>query len=125
MGYLHHQKIRFKHYDPAGIVFYPRYFEMINDTVEGFFEAELDYAFGPMHPGNGVPTVQVSAEFSAPSRLGDMIDIATGVVPRGANKRFAATATLVHVGNDGRPTPWPDPVRARLALHLQGEDDAT
>ncbi|CPO21707.1 4-hydroxybenzoyl CoA thioesterase [Bordetella pertussis] len=27
-------EVRFRHCDPAGIVFYPRYFEMINDFVE-------------------------------------------------------------------------------------------
>jgi 4-hydroxybenzoyl-CoA thioesterase len=32
------QKVLFKHCDPAGIVFYPRYFEMINDCVEAFFD---------------------------------------------------------------------------------------
>ena len=26
--------VAFRHCDPAGIVFYPRYFEMINDFVE-------------------------------------------------------------------------------------------
>ena len=32
--------IRFRHCDAAGIVFYPRYFEMMNDLVEDWF-AEL------------------------------------------------------------------------------------
>ena len=30
------QKVQFKHCDPAGIVFYPRYFELLNDTLLGF-----------------------------------------------------------------------------------------
>ena len=30
------QDIGFRHCDPAGIVFYPRYFEMMNDAVELF-----------------------------------------------------------------------------------------
>lgn len=36
------QKVLFKHCDPAGIVFYPRYFEIINDCIEAFFE-QIDH----------------------------------------------------------------------------------
>ena len=36
MSFTLTQKVLFKHCDPAGIVFYPRYFEMINDCVEAF-----------------------------------------------------------------------------------------
>ena len=32
------EKIRFKHVDYAGIVFYPRFLEMLNDLVEDWFE---------------------------------------------------------------------------------------
>ena len=35
------QKVLFKHCDPAGIVFFPRYFEMMNDCVETFFDEAL------------------------------------------------------------------------------------
>ena len=31
------QDITFRQCDPAGIVFYPRYFEMMNDAIERFF----------------------------------------------------------------------------------------
>ena len=33
--------IRFQHCDPAGIVFYPRFFEFTNQVVEDWFEEEL------------------------------------------------------------------------------------
>ena len=142
MSFVLPQKIKFKHCDPAGIVFYPRYFEMINDTGEAFFEDVLSYPFGPMHPDNGVPTVQISTEFTAPSRLGEVIDImlqvarlgrssldltfeAHGPGRAGAQKRFAASSTLVHVGKEGRPAPWPAAVSAVLTTHLEGENDAT
>ena len=35
--------IEFNHCDPAGIVFYPRYFEMTNSVVENFFADEVVY----------------------------------------------------------------------------------
>ena len=37
MTYTRHIRIEFNHCDPAGIVFYPRYFEMTNSVVENFF----------------------------------------------------------------------------------------
>lgn len=36
MEFSYRQKVLFMHYDPAGIVFFPRYFEMMNDCVEAF-----------------------------------------------------------------------------------------
>ena len=42
MAFTYPHKVLFRHCDPAGIVFYPRYFEMMNDTVEAFFGTALD-----------------------------------------------------------------------------------
>ena len=42
MGFEFRQTIGFKHCDPAGIVFYPRYFEMFNDCVEAFLTVGWD-----------------------------------------------------------------------------------
>ena len=52
------QKVMFKHCDPAGIVFYPRYFEMMNDVVESFFAECLGLPFERLLVTAGVPTVQ-------------------------------------------------------------------
>ena len=119
-------------------MFYPRCFEMINDCVEAFFEDVLRYPFGPMHPENGVPTVQIETQFTAPSRLGEVIDITLYVQKAGRSsldlsfvaigagqKRFVASSTLVHVGKDGRPAAWPKAVKAILQAHLRGDKDAT
>lgn len=134
MAFTRRQKIKFKHCDPAGIVFYPRYFEMINDCVEAFFEDVLDYPFGPMHPDNGVPTVQIETQFTAPSRLGEVIEITLSVQNIGRSsldlgflaagngqKRFVAASTLVHVGQGGRPAAWPERVKAILQAELGGD----
>jgi 4-hydroxybenzoyl-CoA thioesterase len=45
MHYQFFQKVLFKHCDPTGIVFYPRFFEMINDAVEAMFSDLLDRPF--------------------------------------------------------------------------------
>lgn len=123
------QKIRFKHCDPAGIVFYPRYFEMMNDTVEEFFEAVLGYPFHRMMQEAGVPTVAIQTEFHAPSRHGEALEITIEIkrVGRtsltlaqsarcGGELRFGTELTLVHVDQTGAPAPWPEaPLRAMNA----------
>lgn len=121
------QKVLFKHCDPAGIVFFPRYFEMINDCVEHFFAEGLDWPFEAIHKAEGVPTAEISTRFLAPSRHGDRLCLALTVTRVGrsslgyrikatcdAETRFEASATLVYVNGQGRPTSWPDAIRDTL-----------
>ncbi|WP_020202876.1 MULTISPECIES: acyl-CoA thioesterase [Cupriavidus] len=69
------RRVRFKDCDAAGIVFFPRYFEMLNDLVEDWFREALGWPFGEMHGagGAGVPTAALSCRFMAPSRLGEVL----------------------------------------------------
>ena len=50
------QSILFKHCDPAGIGFYPRYVEIINDAVEALFGDFLGWTFAEIVKTGGVPT---------------------------------------------------------------------
>ncbi|MFU1477828.1 acyl-CoA thioesterase [Roseovarius sp. C7] len=130
------QKVMFKHCDPAGIVFYPRYFEMMNDVVECFFAECLERPFERLLITAGVPTVQTEAEFHAPSRHGDLLDITLAVARLGRTSvsfdlvaragdeaRFTARSTLVHVDGDGRPTPWDAAIRDRFLPYIGEQDD--
>lgn len=123
------QPVLFRHCDPAGIVFYPRYFEMINDVVEAFF-AHLGMPFYVLHPEASVPTAHIEADFKAPSRHGDTLAFCLTVVRLGRSSvtldlaascdgqpRLTARATLVHITDT--PTPWPDALRAALTSHLE------
>lgn len=127
------QKVLFKHCDPAGIVFFPRYFEMMNDCVEAFFDEALKHPFESLHQTTAVPTVRIETHFAAPSRHGDRLELRLGIVRvghtsaryhmtahEGDELRFDTTATLVHVGADGRPLPWPKALRARLLQEQEG-----
>lgn len=67
------EKIRFKHIDYAGIVFYPRFLEMLNDLVEDWFEEALDRPFSKMHETNGIPTVDLKVQFKKAARLGETL----------------------------------------------------
>lgn len=67
--------IAFKHCDPAGMVFYPRYVEMLNDVVEAWFEQGLGCDYQSLHLQRrmGIPTVSLECQFTRPSRLGDRL----------------------------------------------------
>jgi len=67
------EKIRFKHVDYAGIVFYPRFLEMLNDLVEDWFEEALDRPFSKIHQTNGIPTVDLKVQFKKAARIGDVL----------------------------------------------------
>ncbi len=72
--------IRFEHCDAAGIIFYPRFFGLVNETVEDWF-AGLGHSFKALHVDQrkGVPTVRFECEFVGPVRIGDMLHQQLGV----------------------------------------------
>lgn len=130
------QRVLFQHCDPAGIVFYPRYFEMINATVEQWFNEELNYSFAKMHVKErvGVPTVCIETTFSAPSFLEDQLCFVLQVAKIGKKSvdltivvdcegehRLTARLTLVFVDlSKVKPvsTLWPDEIRTALMKFL-------
>lgn len=138
MSYAHVIAVEFNHCDPAGMVFYPRFFEMINSVVENFFDEELHYPFARMHveEGYAVPTARIETEFHAPARLGERLrfDLAVTRLGRtslhltiraagGDGPKLTARSVLVFVDRYGRPTRWPEEVRAKLAGMVREEGD--
>ena len=133
MIYTRIMAVEFNHCDPAGIVFYPRYFEMTNSLVENFFADVMGHSFGAMmDAGQGVPTARLEANFKSPSRLGDKLEWSLRVVRVGGSSvnfvakamesdqlRLTADITLVWV-DAGKPARWPDAMRAKLEA-FQGE----
>lgn len=77
------EKIRFKHVDFAGIVFYPRFLEMLNDLVEDWFEEALEHPFSKIHETHGIPTVDLKVQFKKAARIGDTLTKTLWVVNLG------------------------------------------
>ncbi len=79
--YTRERRIRFSDCDPAGIVFYPQYFVMLNGLVEDWIDQGLgiDYANLVLGRGVGLPTVHLEADFKAVSRLGDAVRLQLAV----------------------------------------------
>ncbi len=71
--FIKQEKIRFQHVDYAGIVFYPRFLEMLNCLVEDWFEEALERPFSKMHETNGIPTVDLKVQFKKAARLGETL----------------------------------------------------
>ena len=68
--------------DPAGIVYYPRYFAYFDNCTNALFEA----AGLPKHEMLrhyeivGIPMVDTRARFLAPSRFGDDVEVESGII---------------------------------------------
>ena len=73
--------IRFSHCDPAGIVYFARYFDLLNGVVEDWFcqELQIDYhdMIGRRRVGLGY--VSANADFARPSSMGDQLDFAVAI----------------------------------------------
>lgn len=124
MGYEIRHKVRFGDIDGAGIVFYPRYFEMLNASVEDWFENKLGVSFTElhMHRGLGCPTVALDCAFVAPSQLGEQLTISVAPVELGrasckvayvvscdGQERMRASAVLVCMDLKAhKAAPWPE-----------------
>jgi len=79
------ETIRFKHVDFAGIVFYPRFLEMLNDLVEDWFDEALERPFSKMHDtGNGIPTVDLKVQFKKAAKIGDELQKSLWVISIGS-----------------------------------------
>lgn len=130
MSFVTTVKVRFADVDPAGIVFYPRYFEMLNGAVEDWFAGQLGADFRTLHIDRqvGVPTVKLEATFLSPSELNDELTIR--ITPRDIGRssctidilfsgdgrdRFRAEVVLVFMDLKARKAiPWPEDIRARM-----------
>ena len=124
--------VLFRHCDPAGIVFYPRYFEIINDFIDTWFTQGLGASFHTLHTqrGIGTPLASVRCDFVAPSRWNDLLEqrltvtriggasvqvdvVFSGPAPAGAGSVNGTD------GTDGTAAPVPgqgDRLRATLTI---------
>lgn len=129
-----HTVVRFADCDSAGIHFFPRYLERVNQTVEEWFEGPLNRSFRTLHleEGFSVPTAALSATFHAPSRLEDALAYRLDIERLG--HASAALRTRICGGEQLRAEirhtivfadlatlksrPWPDDLRARMEAYV-------
>ena len=65
-------RIRWSHCDPAGIVYHPQYFVILNGLMEDFFRECTDLSYEEsVKKRFGFPIVGIRSDFCVPSRHGD------------------------------------------------------
>ena len=126
--------VRFEHCDAAGIMFYPRFYALVNEMVEDWF-AVLGAPFKQLHVDKrkGVPTVKIDAEFQRPVRMGDRLHQSLQVRHIGHTScRLLHEArvggdvaawfehTIVYVDLDAMlAEEWPADLRTAIRLYLE------
>lgn len=75
-------RMRWSESDPAGIAFYPRFFEWFDISCAALFDA-LGLSWPVLFPERGivgVPIVECGAKFSSPVKWGDTMQVTATVV---------------------------------------------
>jgi 4-hydroxybenzoyl-CoA thioesterase len=103
--------IRFSHCDPAGIVYFPHYFDMFNGLIEDWYGQELGFDYAELIMGRryGFPFVHIECDFKIPSRIGEVIEL-TLLVER-VGRSSLAIAIVCHHANIER-------LRARMVTAM-------
>jgi 4-hydroxybenzoyl-CoA thioesterase len=134
-------QVRWGDADPAGIAFYPRFFEWYDIATEALF-ASLGLVWAEAFPRYGivgVPIVEAGSRFVAPVRYGDTVSITSSVVWV-KEKPFRVEHALSVAGRPcargfevrawvGRPAAAGEPLRAKaipaeVAARLTGRATA-
>jgi 4-hydroxybenzoyl-CoA thioesterase len=84
--------IRFSDCDPAGIVFYPQYFVMLNGLIEDWVNEGLGLSYHGLVAQRriGLPTVKLDVDFRAVSRMGDPVMLGLSVQRLGSRSMTLA-----------------------------------
>jgi len=134
--YVYSTRVRFTHCDPAGYVFFPRFFEKFQAAVEDWFNIALqvDYAGIVLNHGVGLPTAHTECTFKKPCRLGEILDLSVRLMKVGSTsltvefigsvageQRLRAQSVLVFINlEDGKPVTIPDDLREKFEKY-QGQ----
>jgi len=96
--------------DPAGIVFYPRYFDMFDVSTTMMLERVLGmtkYEYLKAYDFAGHPLVESRARFRVPTRFGDEVEIESRLAECGRSSfkvehRLTKAGVLAVEGNETR-----------------------
>ena len=128
------RKIRFSHCDPAGIVYFVNFFDMVSGCVEDWFGEAIGFSFHEMHIQRrvGFPIVDTGCQFFRPCHLGDRLVLELTVARLGRSsiefairgrvgdeEKFRARHKVAMVSLDTlRAMPIPDDLRAKMAPYV-------
>lgn len=129
------RKIRFSHCDPAGIVYFVNFFDMVNGAVEDWFGEAIGFTFNEMHIQRrvGFPIVNTGCEFFRPCHLGDRLELALAIARLGGSsiefsvtgsvggeEKFRARHKVAMMSLDSqRAMPIPEDLRAKMQPYVK------
>lgn len=132
------QPVRFSHCDPAGIVYFPQVFDLINALKEDWFMRgiKVSYADLIMNRRVGTPTIDIQCEFIKPCRYGEIIELQLWVTRIGRSSfdlrergvvegeiRWRSRHVLCFISLDSyRAVPIPERVREGMQQFLIEEE---
>ena len=127
--------IRFSHCDPAGIVYFVNFFDMVGGVVEDWFREAIGLPFQEMHLERrvGFPIVNTGCEFFRPAHLGDTLRLELSIAKLGRSsiefvidgsvageEKFRARHKVAMVSLESwRALPIPEDMRAKMNAYLQ------
>jgi 4-hydroxybenzoyl-CoA thioesterase len=133
--------VRFGHCDAAGWVFYPRYFEMISDFVEDWFEDGLQASAPGLfhHKKLLTPSVHFTVDFAKPTHYGERLTFNLWTLKIGRSScelrieashqgelRMAVKQVLVFISaTSARATAIPPELVARMKRFSPEDEPAT
>jgi 4-hydroxybenzoyl-CoA thioesterase len=128
------RRIRFSHCDPAGIVYFVNFFDMINAIVEDWFADAIELPFQEMHLARrvGFPIVDTGCAFFRPCHLGDLLVLELWIARLGRSsiefairgrvgdeEKFRARHKVAMVSLETfRATAIPDDLRAKMTQYV-------
>ena len=134
MTFTRERLIRFSHCDPAGIVYFVNFFDMVGGVVEDWFREAIGLPFQEMHLERrlGFPIVNTGCEFFRPARLGDTLCLELAIAKLGRSsieflvkgsvqgeEKFVARHKVALVSLDSfRALRIPDDMRAKMVPYL-------
>ena len=132
--------IRFSHCDPAGVVYFPHYFDMFNGLIEDWYTEQLgvDYSKLILGDRHGFPYVHIETDFKKPSRMGEHLDLTLLLTQVG---RSSLSVVIVgHIGGverlrarlvtamtsleTQRSVPLPQALRQKFETYMKGTGQA-
>lgn len=134
--FTHEQIIRFAHCDPAGIVYFPRFFDLAHTVMEDWFANGVGYSMPDMilRQRIGTPTVTIHCDFAKALRMGDMLRFDLRVTRMGrssvqldyrgsfqSEEHLHIVQTIAFVDLERMQSiPIPEHVRGRIEAYMQG-----
>ena len=129
------RKIRFSHCDPAGIVYFVNFFDMVSGAVEDWFGQAIGFTFNEMHIQRrvGFPIVNTGCEFFKPCHLGDRLVLELAIAKLGRSsiefvvvgrvdggEKFRARHKVAMVSLETfKATAIPDDLRAKMQVYVE------